>query len=111
VIQTKQNKTKSPAALPNGLNTLQIDSIYESLNENLYPVLVMKFKNDVGFILLKLPIEMNNKLSLTLGNLAALGGVKPGTDLKLSMLISLQYNVTINNNKITKIQKHESRGN
>jgi len=90
--------------LTNGTHKASIQSIYESLDENLNRVLVIKFENKEGFAALKLPIEMNNKLSLIIGQLGKLGGFIPGTHVKLAMLIGIEYNVTVNNNKIIKIK-------
>lgn len=94
---------KDKLLLSNGTYLLSIDSIYESLDDNLRPKLAIKFRSDKGYSILKL--DINDKLSSVIGNIGGLGDLPAGTHVKLTMLIGLNYQVTIKKNKIIKISK------
>lgn len=105
MILTKRRT--SPKQLTNGIHTVIIESISESIN-NGQNVLIFKFKCKEGVHLLTLPIK-EYLLSL-IGEIGYLSGIEQGEQIVLSQLINRLVDIEIIGGSVKHIYKTDKTG-
>lgn len=94
-----RRRTSKPKVLTNGTYQCSLISINETMNKKC--VFVFDCKQGQT----KLELDINKKLWDLINQIAFLSGISAGQNVSLSDLIGVKLSITINNNKITNINK------